>query len=193
MAHDQFQIPTPHEASDYESSLNEVRRIADSFQYTPETQPEAFQYIKDIESRIRSYRDEAVKAEVKKSFVQRAMRSYAFGFTPKSPLETLIDKEAIAGSTLFKNDTTPGTVVSRRFWYHDEHRGKGEWYFEEYTAQKRTVLQFQTTASSIEKLADGVPVPFTADEFEMIAQLPALYEQKVRKDVYGKDDFTVAA
>lgn len=193
MNHDQYQIPASPEAPSYESSLHDVLRIADSCQYNPETQPEAFQFIKDIEQRIHQYRDEALKADVKKSIFQRAVLPYAFGVNVKSPLERLVDAEGVAGGQLFKaNPAEP--VTSERFWYHGEYRGRGDWYYERVDTRKvRTVLNFQTTSTTIEKLANGVPVPFAPGEFEQFTQLPALYEQKIRREVYGKQDDRTAA
>lgn len=179
MANDQFQIPNSPE-----HSLHEALRIADSFTYTPELQPEAFQFIKDIEARIQEYRDTAVTLEAKNVPWRRALRSYVR--SPKSPIERLVEKEAVIGGGLFKKAPT---VSHQRFWFHDEHRGKGDWFFESIDINRQaTTLQFQTTSSTIEKLKDGAPVPFSDGELEALMEVPALYEAAIVKDIYGKKD-----
>lgn len=169
MANDQFHIPGSEE-----QPLHDALRIADSLRYTPETQPETFQFIKDMEHRIHSYRETAVAAQPKKAFWLQAIRP--FMFVPKSPYEKLVEKEGILGGQLFKKQPD---ALSQRFWYHDN----GDWFYESVkmmNGQKQAAtIRFQTTASSIHKLVEGVEQPFTAGEAEEFAQLPALYEKQI--------------
>lgn len=193
MAYDQFQIPSTSEQSPAQHTseatqpLLDALRIADALHYTPETQPEAFRYIKEIEARIDSYRETAVAVEARRLTLPATLRylmSGAVGYT-KSPLEKVIDKEAVVGGGIFQR---PPHVVSQRFWYQGQHNGKGEWYYEAIdTAKQETILHFQTTPTAIEKLVKGASAPFTPGEAEIISLAPTLYERAVLDTLYPID------
>lgn len=165
MANDQYHIPGS------ESPLREALNAADAVLYTPETQPEAFQLIKDIEDRTDSYRETALVAKPKVSPWLKAVKPFVL--VPKSPYEKLVEKEEVIGGGLMKKAEN---IVSQRFWYHDN----GDWFYESIDTQKNvTVIRFQTTASSIHKIFNGVEVPFAEGELEQFIELTALYEKEI--------------
>ncbi len=193
MPYDQFHIPsTPeqlptHHVSEATQPLLEALRIADAVQYTPEVQPEPFRYLKAIESRIDSYRETAIAVEARRIALPVTLRYLIGGAVGhiKSPLEKIVDKEAVVGGGIFQR---PPQVVSQRFWYQGQHHGKGEWYYESVDAAKRTtVVHFQTTPTTIEKLVQGAPAAFTQGEAEVIALAPKLYERAVLDQLYPID------
>lgn len=174
----QFQIPD----SLSDGPLAEALSTADSLFYTPEIQPEAFQYIKDIEARITDYRARAVAYENGRKSFLKAATSVARPFvpSPKPYIDKLVEKEAEIGGKLLKR---PAGIVRQDFWYHDS----GDWFYMSLDAQqKMTVIRYQTTASSIHKLVDGRDAPFSSGEAETFYMLPKLYEQKILENQYGQ-------
>lgn len=160
-----------------ESPLDEALRIADAQQYTPETQPEAFAFIKDIEKRIIEYREAA--QPVKKTGVL----GYVARFIPaRSPgITELIEKEARLGGTI--HSKAPG-VVSQRFWYHEAN----DWFFESVDSQRRTtVIHFETTPTSLYKSHAGQEVRFLEGEPERFTKAVTAYEKLV-ENLYSSDN-----
>lgn len=166
MAHDTYTIPEMFG----ESPLGDVLRIADSIQYSPEKMPEAYAHIKATESRILGFRDTALALKAPQSSFMKALKPFIQA--PKSPYETLLDKEAdVAGEKLLAK--RPG-IVSQRFFYHDG----GDWYYESIDDRKnRLVIHFETTSMSLHKSINGIDVPFAEGEEAHFASLPALYEE----------------
>ena len=160
-----------------ESPLDEALRIADTQQYTPETQPEAFAFMKDIEKRIVGYRETA--QPVKRTGVAR----YVSRFMPaRSPMVTeLIEQEARLGGTL--HSKAPH-VVSQRFWYHDNN----DWFFESVDTQRRTtVIHIETTPTSLHKSHAGQEIRFIPGEAERFTQAAIAYEELVQ-NLYSSED-----
>lgn len=171
----------------YEQPLQDALRIADSGRYTPESQPEVFRFIKDIESRIESYRETAEAIGAKKPVFYRALpRLDSLLPLKKTPFskKTLIDKEAVIGGNLFTK--RPGTA-SQRFWYHGRYDSRypdqGEWLFESVdTNGHENVLRILTTGAGIEKLYHGRPVPFTAGEIKTFINATERYEDAILEE-----------
>lgn len=186
MANDQFQFP--HQSS--ERPLQEALRIADSFQYSQERQPEAYRHIKDIEDRIHSYRRTALEIEQRREpgFVEAV-----FGIRrQKVTLEDLIEKESYIGGKLFgPND---------RLWLshkgstpHAAQNNLGDWYHvrEHYDSfgrkQGETVLHFETHPTHLVKLHNAQPIDPMLTELETLSRAIELYEERVREELYPLD------
>lgn len=186
MVNDQFQFPRQSS----ERPLQEALRIADSFQYSQERQPEAYRHIKDIEDRIHSYRRTALEIEQRREpgFIEAF-----FGIKrQKVTLEDLIEKESYIGGKLFGPHD--------RLWLshkgatpHATHNNLGDWFHvrEHYDTSGRkigdTTLHFETHPTHLVKLHDGRPIDPMLSELETLTRAIGLYEERIREELYPLD------
>lgn len=186
MANDEYQFPR----QSGEQPLQEALRIADEFQYSPERQPEAYRFIKDIEDRIHSYRRTAIEIDQKR---EPGLIESVFGIRrQKVTLTNLIEQEAHIGGQLFgPND---------RFWMshkgtapHAGHNNLGDWFHvrEHVDANNRktgeTTLHFETHPTHLVKLHNGYPIDPVVSELQTLAHAMELYEERVREALYPLD------
>lgn len=191
MANDMYGIPGQVGGG----PLKDALRIADTLQYTPEKQPGAFQFFKERENRIFSYRDAALALNQERN---KGVLS-AFGWRrPSMQMADLIKRESQIGGELY--GTGRGTQEGWRFWL--EHKGTsqyvtqnniGDWYFTrpiQYAdgTTAEVVLHYATEPSEVVKLYDGKPYPLSIAELETFCQLVDRYEAAVRQELYPLDD-----
>lgn len=186
MAKDQFIIPGSQNET---SPLNEALRIADAAQYSPETQPAAFGFIKNIEDKIDSYRETALELGiVKKKMWVRAIEPFVVN--TKSPHDQLIEKESRIGGTLYPS------IPDARFWLNKRHEedpaGVRNWLFSYTNPQTKQleaiVYQTKPGGEAIEKVYAGLPRPLTDEEAKNFVDAVQMYKQRVRHELYLLDD-----
>ena len=110
---DLYRIPS-------ESPLQESLRIADELHYTPETQPEAFAIVGQIQNRLAHYRAKTHRPSKSRLFT---LQLRPFVGVKKTSVEELREREATIGGTLHARASD---TVRQRFWYHDNN----DWFFE---------------------------------------------------------------
>lgn len=182
MANDQFQLPG-------ERPLQQALQTADSFQYSPERQPEPYQHIKDIENRIHSYRRTALEIEARRKL---SILETILGVRhQKVTLEGLIEQESRIGGELFG--------PHNRLWL--SHKGStpfssqnnlGDWYHVQETVdafgrKNETTLHFETHPSHITKIHNAQRVDLRITELEILTRAIELYEENVRERLYPFD------
>lgn len=178
-----------------EGPLQDVMRVADAVQYTPETQPGAFQFFKERENRIFSYRDAAVALNQERN---KGVLS-AFGWLrPSMQLADLIKLESEIGGELYGKGF--GKEQGWRFWL--DHKGTspyvtqnniGDWYFTQPVQladgkMSEVILHYATQPTEVVKLHNGKPYPLSIAELETFCQLVERYEEAVRRELYPIDD-----
>lgn len=184
MVNDQYTIPNSAQES---SPLNEALRIADAAQYTAESQPAAFEFIKKLENEIDSYRDTAIEMKTgKKTMWSRAIEQFVVN--TKSPLDQLIEKESRVGGALYPS------VPDARFWLDKRHEsdpaGARNWLFSYTNPQSKQLeaIVYQTTPRTIHKLYSGLERPLSEEEKRNFIQATLGYKAKVRHELYPLDD-----
>lgn len=176
MANDVFHIP----GQMGEQPLQNALRIADSLQYSPEKQSEAYRFIKDTADRIHSYRDAALEADKnrKKGLLN------AFGLVRQDlTIVDLIEAESRVGGKMFGH--------GHRFWL--EHKGSSkhieknevdDWYHTQPIVLQNgkigeIAIHFESRPGQFIKLIDGKPYPLTVAELETICKAIPLYEEQI--------------
>jgi hypothetical protein len=163
---------------------------------TPEVQPTQFGFIKDIETRLDSYRETALAIEATKRPWLRSMKSLVL--TPKPPLAELIEKESIIGGSLFQKQEPQHEL---RFWSEGQ-----EWFFG-WTNGKdvsitNSTVHYQVSDSHIQKLYQGRVADFAPGEQAHFIQAVTAYEKAVVQQLYpfdqviqelSNDDLSLAA
>jgi hypothetical protein len=187
MANDQYRIP----GQVGEGPLQNAMRIADSFQYTPEKQPEPFQFLKDIEQEWYASREAAVELSRAKSKGKLA----SFGWIrPPLQLGDLLEMESELNGELFGKDS------GHRFWLdhkntnvHGVHNQIGDWYHAQpavFPNGKKTeiVLHYQTSPNRIEKLYNGASYALTLEEIQNFCRAALAARDLTRERMYPLDD-----
>ncbi len=170
MAKDEYQIPN-------EYNETAIRAQIDAIQQTPEhIQPAPYQGIKNIESKISSYRESALLLEKKR-------KGWLSGlvFSPaNNTLGDLIEKESNIGGKLFGK--------GNKFWLDAKsnstvfHNDVADWYHSRVNPanpKRPIVLRFQTTPNSIHKLYDGREYAPTIQDLEILTKAIEAYAEAV--------------
>lgn len=179
----QFQIPGSQ-------PLHEALTIADADQYSAERIPAPYQFIKDIEERIYSYREarlEQAHRNGEKIFDRSTLRYRELN------VADLIEKEAeVAGATFGEGC---------RFWL--DHKGSSaflgknniaDWYLTTPVvlgARKKqdSVFHLVSRPDSFSKLLeDGKEYPMKISEIETVSRAIPLAEDLIREKLYPLDD-----
>lgn len=163
-----------------ESPLLDAMSIADSYQYTPESQPEAFRLFINDATHIDGHRDTALEAVVARN--KGIFNS--FGRWREQPtVEDLIEKERSL------------TYSDASFWLGSRHdigtdgrEQQGEevahWYYHKYVRNAdgsvgETAIHYETRPATMFKWVLGVPYPVDIDEIERFGQTVRHYKAKV--------------
>lgn len=166
MVNDQYSIPQPTPKSS-ESAY---------FQLTPERETGPYWGIKEIESRINSYREAALAT-------QRPPKKWLGGLvlmpSHQPTVASLVEKESEVGGSLFG----PG----HKFWLDVEStkgfaEGVSDWYHMQPNPndpKNPIVLRFQTTANSIHKLYNGIEYAPTVQDLEIFVQAVEAYSRAI--------------
>lgn len=182
---DQEPVPTPLEYPDSapqfrQSPLFDAMSIADSYQYSPETQPEAFRLFINDANHIDEYRDTALEAMTNRNWGI----FNSFGRWREQPtIENLIEKERGL------------TYSDASFWLGSKHdigkdgrEQQGEevahWYFHKYTKNDdgsvgEIAIHYETRPTTMFKWVLGVPYPVDIDEIGRFGQTVRHYKAKV--------------
>lgn len=190
MINHQFHIPEQQgpqpEQKPVETPLHEALRIADTIQYGPEKQPEAYRFLNDAFNRIDSYFETALENDkARKRTIREKM--------PWNPKKDLTLNEVIdMTSTLVY-----GEESGRRFWagnkndHQPGNRGDANeevahWYFEQQAwlanaKPSSIVLHFETRPTSVVKWHNSIPHAPSMGELENLCQTIARYEDRVRE------------
>ena len=169
---DLYRIPS-------ESPLQESLRIADELHYTPETQPEAFAIVGQIQNRLAHYRAKTHRPSKNRLF---ALQLRPFVGVKKTSVEELREREATIGGTLHARASD---TVRQRFWYHDNN----DWFFETTNSQRQTtVIHIEATPTSLHKRSNGNDVPFQQGEPELFIESAIKYEEKLLETLYSAED-----
>ena len=189
MPHDQYQIPNQQP----EASLQEGLRVRDEQQYTPETQPQAFQVLTNIAEGIWGYRDAALEAE---QASKKGLLS-AFGLKRPRTTEDLIEKESKIGGRAYGHFSGSRVwLADRSFQYqvnpYDTHETVAHWFYTQavMSPQGRTeeqTLHYEQRPSSLTKLYNGRTYPLTIAETETFSRLVHFYDNAVREELYPID------
>jgi len=194
MADAQFAIPEAfrHPEPQPQPEQNyEARQAAafsarlDTQQYTPETHPKPFHFIKEIENRLDSYRYTAIEIEDAKRPWLRSMKSMIIA--PKPLMAEFIDKEAAIGGRLLQKQDASHDL---RFWSEGH-----EWFFSWSDGKGVTMVDsavhYQVSDINIQKSYQGHIVPFTPGEEAYFVNAVQAYEHAVRHELYPFDDALV--
>jgi len=186
-----FQEPAAPEPQPQPEPSYEAQQAAafsarlDAQQYTPETQPAAFQFIKDIENRLDSYRYTAIEIEEAKRPWLKSMKSLIL--SPKPLMAEFIEKESKIGGRLLQKQDSKHEL---RFWSEGH-----EWFFG-WTDGKAvsiadSAVHYQVSPTNIQKSYQGGVVPFTPGEGAHFVNAVQAYEHAVRHELYPVDDTLV--
>jgi hypothetical protein len=201
MANAQYSIPESFLNSEPAPSFEAQQADAFSAQldaqhYTPESMPSTYGFVKDVSARLNSYRNTQIALEEKQHRKLKAVK--ALVITPKPVLAELIEKESVIGGKMFAK---PAENIENRFWEQN-----GGFYYG-YTDGKNikledTVLHYEFSDETIEKLYQGRSIPLVPHEDENVIKSILTFEQQVMHELYpfdeviqelSKDDFGLAA
>ncbi len=201
MANGQFIIPetpstTPTEPT-YETQQAEAFSAhIDAQHYTPETQPGMYHFVKEIETRLESYRETAVAIEENKHKWLRAVKSLVT--TPKPIVSELIESESKIGGMLFQRQYPHHDI---RFWEKD-----GGWFCGYSDGAKvkleDSTIHYEFSEYAIQKMYQGRTIPFVPGEETNLLNAVREFEHAVVHELYPfeealqelkKDDVRLAA
>lgn len=187
----QFQIPGEPERQPLlvrqpaatESPLQAALRIADSYQYTPEKQPEVYRFLLESAQRVHVQRFEAIEAD-------RARKKTIRESLPWATRDTL----SLDDVTNLTSEVAHGAGSGKRFWLANRHdfpstnqgQDKEEvehWLFEQkaWLANGRPasiVLHYEVRPSALVKWHNGVPYPPNLEETETFCKTALHYEKQ---------------
>lgn len=185
----QFQIPGEPErqpipdSKPTESPLQAALRIADSYQYTPETQPEVYRFLFDAVDRIRAQRKEAIENDRNR---KKTIRE-SLPWVTREDL-TLDDV------TNMTSEVAHGKGSGMRFWLANQHEFNpsmradsdeevAHWFFEQQVwlanaKPSSIVLHYETRPTSLLKWYNGVPYPLNLEETENFCKTVLHYEKQ---------------
>jgi hypothetical protein len=187
MANDQYRIP----GQVGEGPLQDAIRIADSFQYTPEKQPETFQFLKNIETEWYASREAALELSRAKS--KGKLTSFGW-IRPALQLGDLMKMESEMNGELFGKDS------GHRFWldhkstaYYGQQNTIGDWYHAQPAVlpngkPTEVVLHYKTTPNQIEKLYNGNSYALTLEEIQNFCHAVIAARDLTREKMYPLDD-----
>jgi len=175
--------PQPQPEQTYEAQQTAAfSAYLDSKQYTPETQPQAYHFVKEIEDRIDSYRYTAIEIEEAKRPWLRSLKSLVIA--PKPLLSEFIERESIIGGQLLQKVDAAHDL---RLWYATK-----DWFFGwsdgKVVMMVDSAVRYQFTDEQVYKSYQGRPIPFTeGEEARLLSVIPS-YEAAVRHILYPFDD-----
>jgi len=179
MANGQFVISGIHAEAE-QAPVISVEPITQ--QYTPETQPATYAFVKNIEARLESYRETAVAIEETKHKWLKSVK--AIVLTPKPVIAELIEKESKIGGRLFQKQDPSHDL---RFWEKD-----GGWYcgYSDGGQVKLedSTIHYEFTQETVEKLYQGRPLPFVPYEKENLLHATQAFEHAVVHELYPIDE-----
>ncbi len=167
------------------SGLRDTLKYADTIQYTPENQSEAFQLFKNLENDVASYRADALAIDESEKKGIWAIWSLA---RPPLTLEDLVKQEAHIGGAMFGN--------GHRFWLdhkgnseYVKHNNIGDWYYTRPSnpddlRSPEIVIHYETRPNRISKLYMGKPYALSLAELETFCKAVPQYVTNVREKLY---------
>lgn len=181
MANDRYHIP----GQVGESPLHDALRIADAAQYTPESQPAAFQFLKDIEHGRYTAREATLELS------KNNKSGLSFGLKRRVSMDRLMKEESALGGEVF------GKGKGYLFWLDHKNTGHttdnqvGDWYFAEPMQQnnKQTfkTIHYITQPDGIEKRFDGATYAMSIKETQDFINAIYAYLERTR-GLYPMDD-----
>lgn len=183
MINDRYHIP----GQVGEGPLQDALRIADTVQYTPENQPAAFQFLKDIEHSRYTAREATLELSRKNS-----KSGLSFGLKRRVSMDRFMKQESEVGGNVF------GEGKGYLFWLDHKNTGHtlenqvGDWYFAEPLQQpngKQTfkTLHYISRPDGVEKRFNGATYAMSIKETQDFIQAVHAYIQRTRA-MYPVDD-----
>jgi hypothetical protein len=187
MANGQFTIPESQPTTPVEPIYEAQQTAAfsarmDARQYTPETQPTAYHFVKEIEARLESYRASAIAIEESKHKWLRSVKSLII--TPKPIMAELIESESKIGGMLFQKQYPHHDI---RFWEKD-----GGWFCGYSDGAKvkleDTTIHYDFTDTAIQKMYQGRTLPMVPGEESNLLNAVREFEHAVVHELYPFDE-----
>lgn len=186
MSQDQYQFPS----QSGEQPLQAALRIADSFQYSAENQPEAYRALKDIGDRVHSYRRTALGIELNR---EKTVFENIIGFKRQRISEdALVNQEWKIGGEPFGPGNTFG-LEHEALGKNEQDAAFSNWYHtrEIYDSfgrlSEKSVLRFMVSPREVIKMYNGLRSSLTVQELETLTRAIELYEERVREALYPLD------
>lgn len=170
-----------------EGPLQDALRIADTFQYTPETQPAAFQFLKDIEHSRYTAREATLELSRKNS-----KSGLSFGLKRRMSMDRFMKQESELGGNVFGKDKGYLFWLDHKNTGHTAENQVGDWYFAEPIPQATTkqalkTIHYISRPEAIEKRFDGATYAMSIKETQDFIKAVYAYIERTRT-LYPVDD-----